>query len=104
MQGSERAPAGGDRPGSGRLRFDWWLSRAVRLLGFGLIVWELAVDKAKNVLVLLVGATFVNSPDILSVVRRLVRTTKAEDQALEDAIREQERVEREARDRSKGAE
>jgi hypothetical protein len=76
----------------------------VRLLGFGLIVWELAVDKAKNVLVLLVGATFVNSPDILSVVRRLVRTTKAEDQALEDAIREQERVEREARDRSKGAE
>jgi hypothetical protein len=73
---------------------EWFFRSMVRyVLGPGVIVWELAVDRGHNLAVLLVGALLVTSMDVRSLVRGLIKEARFERKSLEDMVTEEVRRE-----------
>lgn len=66
------------------------------LVGPGLMLWELFVDNARHLTVLLVGAMLSSSMDVLALVRGMVAAARQERQQLDELLREE--MEREKRD------
>lgn len=65
------------------------------VVGGGAFAWELALDKGRNPLVLLIAAMLATSTDVVGVVRGLVQQAKAEQKSLEDLIDDDRRRDRE---------
>jgi hypothetical protein len=76
-------------PSRRQLAFDWYMTRLVRLLGMAGFIWELAIDKGRNPLILLLSVQLAATLDILQVIRGLIAQARQDRTTLERLVKEQ---------------
>lgn len=88
------SPTPGDgqgwRPSRRKQAFDWYLTRAMRVLGGTGFAWELVVDKGRNPLTMLLSVQLAATKDIVTVIRGLVAQARMEKQTLDQMTRDEE--------------
>ena len=83
------------RPSDRQMAFDWYLRQSMRVVGAGVIAWELGVDNGKNLAIFLGGVMLASAMNALDLLRGLVAQAKAERVSMRDLLEQELRREQE---------
>jgi hypothetical protein len=79
------------RPSRAEQRLLWWLDLTLKFaIGGGGLIWELAIDRGRNPLVLLVCGMLAMSTNAFQFLKQLILTARAEQQELDQMLEEEQ--------------
>ncbi len=98
MSDPEQGPEGHSPrwfPSNRKMAFDWYLTRAIRVSGITVVLWEVFADRGHDLPVAMLGTMLATSLDAIGALRTLLSQARFEPRSLEDLIAEERRREAE---------